>query len=173
MKILTNKKIKYISIVLIVCVLLATILIAVCRNNEVLRIALGNGIDYYMVLYENGDFVVEYGMTATSNLDISKKPYIEKRRMLENGEVVDYPYYSRVVTKLDPSDVERIKEMAKDLKYVVNDTESVFPPSTHVNAYYKGKKIWLENLSDSPQSVQRLVEELIKLSPMEVVFFEY
>lgn len=158
-----NKVIRMVCIGLVLCLLSATILFVVFKKDEVIRVSIERGADYYIVLYENGELVVERGVSK--HQDISKKPYISKKKV----EVAGYrkiDLYSRAETKIDADDVERIKTLAEDLKYVSNDTMPVYD-TIRVQFYYKGRKIQRNSLYSSP-SVEKLVKELVKLSPKPI-----
>lgn len=159
------KIIKVICIVLAICLLLSAILFIVCRKEEVredeiLRAALGLSGGTYMVLYENGDFVVEHGISTHG--DISKKPYITKKKIKLEGKT--YHVYSRMEMKLEPAEVEKIKELAKNLDYIPSDDWEIYD-ATPAKFYYNGRKIECSNYRDF-RRVEELVEELKKVLPI-------
>lgn len=141
--------------ILLICLLITFVWCTINDKEEVLRMSIGEGLEYYYVLYENGELIVESGLAKYS--DISKKRYISKKDV--SG--IEVYYYEKV--KLKVEDVEKIKQLAKALDYCTNDTSRVFD-TVHAKFYYNGKSIILNDLSRHP-SVEALVKELIALSP--------
>lgn len=154
---------KYIFVIAIfaICTLLIATIFTVCKKDEVVRVAIGEGLEYYLILYENGDLIVEHGWAKHG--DISKKPYIYKK--LKGFE--DFDLYDHAETKLSTEDLERIKELAKAVDYCPNDLSPV-SDVVCVKFYYEGRAVRRNSLSDTPPTVKQLVKELMELSPIPI-----